>query len=151
MTNNPKEVCYICEVLHDPVSGRGAELCSRFWRPEFGPEWVSRPWGQYLVLLDEAFVKVKRLVVNPNQKLSYQSHQYRAETWTVSYGKATVRISDIEYEVPYGSNVYIDRGTKHRLMNNTEDLVEVIEVQTGQSFNEEDITRFEDVYGRVFA
>jgi len=110
----------------------------------------ERPWGQFENLVDESYCKVKRLVVNPEGRLSLQSHQNRDEHWIVVQGTATVTcLPRFEQAlVRYGSHIYIPRGTKHRLENlGTETLV-LIEVQVGDSFEETDIVRYSDIYNR---
>jgi mannose-6-phosphate isomerase-like protein (cupin superfamily) len=109
----------------------------------------DRPWGSFFILEDSAVVKVKRLLVKPGQRLSLQSHKQRDEHWVVTRGTASVTLNDETREFSYGQHVYIPRGTKHRLACNGDEPVEIIEVQTGDSFAEEDITRYSDDYGRV--
>jgi mannose-1-phosphate guanylyltransferase / mannose-6-phosphate isomerase len=110
---------------------------------------VHRPWGSYTVLEDADDCKVKRLVVRPGGVLSLQRHRYRSEHWTVVAGQATVRIDDEEFKLGPGEAAQIPVGSIHRLENQGSDDVHIIEVQTGSYFGEDDIERFEDVYGRV--
>lgn len=110
---------------------------------------VHRPWGSYTVLEDEDDCKVKRLVVKPGQVLSLQLHHRRSEHWTVVQGTATVRIGDETKSVKQNESVYIPVKTLHRLENKTDTDIALIEVQVGDYFGEDDIERFEDVYGRV--
>lgn len=110
----------------------------------------NRPWGSFENLVDENFCKVKKLVVLPGGRLSLQSHKHRDEHWIVVHGTATVT-SLPRYEqalVRYGSHVYIPRNTKHRLENFGKDTLILIEVQVGDSFEESDIIRYDDVYNR---
>lgn len=109
---------------------------------------VHRPWGSYTVLEDEADCKVKRLVVKPGQVLSLQRHQRRAEHWTVVQGTAKVRIGDDEILLEENQSTYIPVNTLHRLENPGTQDIHLIEVQTGDYFGEDDIERFEDIYGR---
>lgn len=108
----------------------------------------DRPWGTFYVLVDSDVVKVKRLVVKPGQRLSLQSHRHRDEHWVVTRGVATVTLDDVTADYSYGQHIFIKRGTKHRLACTGADEVEIIEVQTGDSFAEDDITRYSDDYGR---
>lgn len=110
---------------------------------------VYRPWGSYCILEDAADCKVKRLVVKPGQVLSLQMHQRRAEHWTVIRGVAKVRIDDSEFLLRPNQSTYIPVQTRHRLENPGSEDVHLIEVQTGDYFGEDDIVRFEDIYGRV--
>lgn len=110
---------------------------------------VYRPWGSYTILEDEDDCKVKRLVVKPGQVLSLQLHHRRTEHWTVVSGTAKVRVGDEEFMLESNQSVYIPLNTKHRLENPTDTDIALIEVQCGDYFGEDDIVRFEDVYGRV--
>ena len=108
----------------------------------------ERPWGSYEVLLDTVYCKVKEIIVQPGQRLSYQSHEKRQEQWTIVKGRLTV-ILDEDHLVFYpGESVHIPLGAKHRAWNETDEIVQFIEVQTGESFEEEDITRYQDDYER---
>ncbi|NDG52849.1 MAG: cupin domain-containing protein [Flavobacteriia bacterium] len=108
-----------------------------------------RPWGYYEVLLDETYCKVKRIIVKPNQRLSYQYHEKRAEVWTVVSGVATITINGNTREYQPGESAIIPLGAKHRMANaqDDEDMI-LIEVQTGTYFGEDDIIRIEDDYDR---
>lgn len=109
----------------------------------------DRPWGSFYVLVDQNNTKVKRLTVNPGQRLSLQSHKLRDEHWVVVRGTARVTLDDKNFDVGYGQHVYIPRGTRHRVACVGDDMVEIIEVQVGDGFPEEDITRFADDYNRA--
>lgn len=108
----------------------------------------SRPWGMYEVLLDSDECKVKRITVAPGQRLSYQSHEKRQEQWTVIKGILTVVLDGKTISVPAGDSIHIPLGSKHRAWNRTDIITQFIEVQTGTYFGEDDITRYEDDYGR---
>jgi mannose-1-phosphate guanylyltransferase/mannose-6-phosphate isomerase len=110
---------------------------------------VFRPWGSFSVLEDAADCKVKRLVVKPGQVLSLQMHRKRAEHWTVIKGIAKVRLGEKEFLLHPNESTYIPLETLHRLENPGSEDVHLIEVQTGDYFGEDDITRFEDIYGRI--
>jgi mannose-6-phosphate isomerase-like protein (cupin superfamily) len=112
---------------------------------------TDRPWGAFFVLEDAADAKIKRLVVNPGQRLSLQSHKHRDEHWVVVGGVAEVTLDERVVQLAYGDHVFVKRGTRHRIACIGEVPVEIIEVQVGESFEEEDITRYSDDYGRVQA
>ena len=108
----------------------------------------SRPWGMYEVLLDVPECKVKRITVAPEQRLSYQYHYKRKETWTVVKGNLTIILDDEKLFRGPGQSVRIPLGSKHRAWNETDEVVQFIEVQTGTYFGEDDIVRIEDDYNR---
>ena len=108
----------------------------------------ERPWGSYEILLDTVYCKVKEIIVQPGQRLSYQSHKHREENWTVTQGILTVVREGIEHTVYPGESIFISCGDKHRAWNKTPKTVHFIEVQTGDYFEEDDITRYEDDYNR---
>ena len=108
----------------------------------------QRPWGIYEILLETEYTKVKQITVNPGQRLSYQYHSKRQEFWTIVNGSATIVLDDEKILVAQGESIYIPLGAKHRIMNETNELVVFIEVQTGTYFGEDDIIRIDDEYGR---
>ena len=110
---------------------------------------MHRPWGSYSVLEDADDCKVKRLVVKPGQVLSLQRHERRSEHWTVLSGAAKVRLGEREFTLRAGESTFVPARTLHRLENAGEEDVHLIEVQTGDYFGEDDIVRYEDIYGRV--
>ena len=116
-------------------------------------DWVitsnNRPWGKYKVLLEDKKCKVKKITVNPGQRLSYQYHEKRKETWTVIKGNLTIILDDEKLFRSPGQSIKIPLGAKHRAWNETEDVIEFIEVQTGTYFGEDDIVRLNDDYDRV--
>ena len=110
---------------------------------------VYRPWGWYDSIEIGSFFQVKRLHINPGAKLSLQMHYKRAEHWVVVSGTATV-IKEEEISVlKAGESTYIPIGTTHSLENKTKEQLEIIEVQSGAYLGEDDIVRFEDIYGRI--
>lgn len=109
---------------------------------------VERPWGEYEVLADYSYAKVKRIFVKPGQRLSYQYHTKRQEQWTVVYGNLTIILDDEKVFRGPGESIRIPLGAKHRAWNETDEWVEFIEVQTGTYFGEDDIVRLEDDYKR---
>ncbi len=110
---------------------------------------VHRPWGSFTVLEESVRYKVKRLLVKPGQVLSLQLHHKRSEHWTVVSGTAKVLIGEEEVLLEANQSAYVPVNTKHRLENPGEENVEIIEVQCGEYLGEDDIVRFEDVYGRT--
>lgn len=108
-----------------------------------------RPWGHYEILLDTEYCKVKRIVVKPQQRLSYQYHHHRQEAWTVVQGVARVTLNDVDTDYQIGETALIGFEDKHRMANpsESEDMI-LIEVQTGTYFGEDDIVRIEDDYER---
>ena len=108
----------------------------------------TRPWGKFEVLLDASDVKVKRITVNPGQRLSYQYHEKRREIWTVVKGMLTIVLEDEKLFRGKGQSIKIPLGDKHRAWNETESPVVFIEVQTGTYFGEDDIIRIKDDYKR---
>ncbi len=109
----------------------------------------DRPWGSFFILDDREQTKVKRLVVNPGHRLSLQSHKYRDEHWVIVRGVAQVTLDDVTRDYHYGDHVFIKRGVKHRIGCQGPEPVEIIEVQTGDAFPEEDIVRYVDDYNRA--
>ena len=109
---------------------------------------VCRPWGSYESLTSGAGFQVKRLIVNPGQQLSLQLHHHRAEHWVVVRGTAKVVNGDSELILSADQSTYIPLGVKHRLSNPGPEVLELIEVQSGSYLGEDDIIRFDDVYGR---
>jgi len=109
---------------------------------------VYRPWGSYTVLEEQERYQIKRLTVNPGAKLSLQMHHHRSEHWVVVKGTATVTCGEDTFMVHENESTYISAGKKHRLENEGVIQLELIEVQNGSYLGEDDIIRFEDVYGR---
>lgn len=110
---------------------------------------MYRPWGFYeTVALGERF-QVKRICVKPGEKLSLQMHHHRAEHWIVVKGTARVKIGDQVFLLSENESTYIPLGRTHRLENPGKVHLELIEVQSGTYLGEDDIVRFDDVYGRV--
>ena len=109
---------------------------------------VHRPWGSYdSIDADDGF-QVKRIKVKPGARLSLQSHRHRAEHWIVVRGTARVTRDNDVFELHANQSTYIPLGAKHRLENPGAEMLELIEVQSGGYLGEDDIVRYEDVYGR---
>jgi mannose-1-phosphate guanylyltransferase/mannose-6-phosphate isomerase len=109
---------------------------------------VFRPWGSYDGIdIGERF-QVKRIVVKPGAALSLQMHHHRAEHWIVVRGTAQVTRGDTSFLVSENESTFIPLGTRHRLENPGCVPLEMIEVQSGSYLGEDDIVRFDDIYGR---
>lgn len=109
----------------------------------------DRPWGCFYVLHDELTYKLKRIEVEPGERLSYQYHHKRSEAWTIVEGVGTITLDGNEQEYLKGETVLIPQGVKHRIENKGVEKVVFIEVQTGSYFGEDDIVRIQDDYNRV--
>ena len=110
---------------------------------------VYRPWGWYDSIESGEYFQVKRLHVKPSAKLSLQMHHKRAEHWVVVSGTATVTNGEQTFSLEKGESTYIPLGVTHGLENATNKPLEIIEVQSGTYLGEDDIIRFEDIYGRI--
>jgi len=107
-----------------------------------------RPWGAFKVLAQGKNFLVKQLSVQPGAQISLQSHDHRSEHWVVVAGIATVELNGHNTELTSGQALTINHQDLHRLANNTSQMLEVVEVQTGTYLNESDIVRYDDVYDR---
>jgi len=110
---------------------------------------VHRPWGTYDGIERGERFQVKRIVVDPGAALSLQMHHHRAEHWIVVRGTARVTRGEETFLLTENESTYIPTGTRHRLENPGKMPLEIIEVQSGAYLGEDDIVRFEDVYGRT--
>ena len=110
---------------------------------------VQRPRGSYQTVERGDGFQVKRIVVNPRQRLSLQKHARRSEHWVVVRGTAKVTCGEDVRPVGRNESVYIPKGTAHRLENTGDVALEVVEVQCGDYLGEDDIVRLDDDYGRI--
>jgi len=110
---------------------------------------VYRPWGHYEQVDNGEGFQVKRLTIRPGGQLSLQMHRHRAEHWVVVRGTAKVTRGEETFMLSENQSTYIPQGTRHRLENPTEEILDLIEVQSGDYLGEDDIVRFEDIYGRA--
>lgn len=110
---------------------------------------MYRPWGSYTVLGEGPGYKMKKIIVNQGAQISLQLHYHRSEHWIVTSGTAQVTLGDEIKMVHENESVFIPMTTKHRLENPGRIPLEIIEVQNGKYLEEDDIVRFDDVYGRV--
>jgi mannose-1-phosphate guanylyltransferase/mannose-6-phosphate isomerase len=125
------------------------EALSALNRPEAANhQKVFRPWGSYESLVMGEQFQVKRLTVTPGQTLSLQLHHHRAEHWVVVSGEAEITRGEEQLTLGPDQSTYIPIGMKHRLANRGAVPLEVIEVQSGSYLGEDDIVRFDDLYGR---
>ena len=112
-------------------------------------EIFQRPWGFYRTTVMNEYFQSKVISVKPNAQLSLQSHNHREEHWIVAHGNGVVQIGESVLQAKCGDRFFIPKGCKHRLSNTSDkDSLIVIEIQLGDYFGEDDIIRYEDVYGR---
>ena len=110
---------------------------------------MYRPWGNYTSIIEGLTWKVKRLEIKPQASLSLQMHHHRAEHWIVVNGTARVEIDGKISLLEENQSIYVPQRSKHRLSNPGEGLLIIIEVQSGSYLGEDDILRFDDIYGRI--
>ena len=108
---------------------------------------IEKPWGYYKDIFRTDNVVFKIIVVEPDEELSYQSHNKRAEFWFISEGAGLLTIEGIETEVNTGNNITIEKKLKHKIKNTGIDNLCIYEMQCGVC-DENDIVRYEDKYGR---
>ena len=109
----------------------------------------ERPWGWYEVIDKGEKYKVKNIEVKPGLSLSLQMHHHRAEHWVVVEGTALVQLNDVKFVINKNESKYIPVGCKHRLSNMGKIPLRIIEVQSGDYLEEDDIVRFQDDFGRA--
>ena len=109
---------------------------------------VFRPWGYYNSIEKSSNWQIKEILVNPNSSLSLQKHKYRSEHWIILSGEANIEINDSQITLKENQSTFIPAGAKHRLSNNQETSLRLIEVQSGSYLGEDDIYRYDDNYGR---
>lgn len=110
---------------------------------------VHRPWGYYTLLEEGNGYKIKKIRVEPDKRLSLQMHHNRSEHWVVITGTAHVQRGEETVDVTVNQSTYIPRGVKHRLSNRGTEPLELIEVQTGEYLEEDDIVRYDDDFERA--
>ena len=108
-----------------------------------------RPWGYYTVIEKGRGYIIKIIHVNKGQRLSLQSHNHRSEHWVVLSGVAKVVLDEKVFDLNIGQSVDIPLKSKHSLQNPYDNDLEILEIQLGDSLSEDDIIRYEDIYGRV--
>jgi mannose-1-phosphate guanylyltransferase len=123
-------------------------------KQEDRPEWelhreVYRPWGKYDSIDSGERYQAKRITVKPGAKLSVQMHHHRAEHWVVVSGTAKVTNGDRTFILSENESTYIPKREVHALENPGKVPLVIIEIQSGSYLGEDDIVRFDDIYGRV--
>ncbi len=109
---------------------------------------VNKPWGSFEIIDQGPKYTVKKIIVHPGGILSLQSHKHRSEHWLIASGVAEVIINEKTFNLSENDNIFVPKGSKHRLINlGTENLI-VIEMWFGDKLDENDIKRFEDSYKR---
>lgn len=112
-------------------------------------ERTARPWGWFETVLEMPGSKIKRIGVHPGQQISLQRHRKRREHWVVTLGTAHVTLDQQVFDLPLGGHCDIALGQVHRLANQTQQPLEIVEVQFGSYLGEDDIERLQDDYGRT--
>jgi mannose-1-phosphate guanylyltransferase len=135
-------------------SVQDAKMIAQQLKADERSEWnlhreVHRPWGKYDSIDNGDRYQVKRITVKPGGKLSVQMHHHRAEHWIVVSGTAKVTNGDKIFLLSENQSTYIPVGVVHALENPGEENLELIEVQSGSYLGEDDIVRYEDIYGRI--
>ncbi len=133
----------------EEVKGLVEQLAAAGRREATEHAFEERPWGGFEVLRDTDRFKSKLLRVDPGQRLSYQSHRHRSEHWVVVRGRPEVTLDGEVRTCEPGQAVFIPTGARHRIANPGSEPVEIVEVQLGDYFGEDDIVRYEDDYDRV--
>ena len=110
---------------------------------------IYRPWGNFSTIEEESKWKVKKLEINSGARISLQLHKHRSEHWVVVSGIATVEIDGTVSVIKENESIYVPKKCKHRLSNLSKDPLIIIEIQSGAYLGEDDIVRFDDIYGRI--
>ena len=110
---------------------------------------VEKPWGSYEVLKSEKNFLVKKIFVKAGGVLSLQSHEHRSEHWIIAQGQAEVTIDAKVSILNENENIFIPKGSVHRMANKTNNDLVIIEMWYGQKLDENDIKRYEDIYERI--
>jgi len=131
------------------VKGLVEKLNAKTSKPKFSRSKIYRPWGWYQSLEFGEKFQVKLINLSPGAKISLQRHQHRAEHWVVVAGVATVTRENQVLRLQENQSTFISAGEIHRLENNADIPLQVIEVQSGEYLGEDDIERLDDQYGRV--
>ncbi len=110
---------------------------------------ANRPWGSFTTIEESKNWKVKRIKINPGASISLQLHKHRSEHWVVVSGIAKVEIGEHFSEIKQNESIFVPRECKHRLSNHQKIPLVIIEIQSGSYLGEDDIIRFNDLYGRT--
>jgi mannose-6-phosphate isomerase len=108
----------------------------------------NRPWGRWEEYLNEPGYRVKRIIVHPGERLSLQKHEHRREHWVIVHGEGIFHLDGEDRRIATGDALVIPRGGVHRITNDRDDYIVIVETQMGLCL-ENDIIRLEDDYGRV--
>ena len=108
-----------------------------------------RPWGSYIDLFRGKNFLIKELIIKPKGILSLQKHFHRSEHWVVTQGKPKITLNKNFFLLKPYETVFIPKGSIHRIQNSGKKIVKIMEVQLGSILKEEDIVRYEDIYGRT--
>ena len=141
---------FICNKLGIKIiDGLGAKIesSSRLISEASSSNVVQKPWGNYTDFIREPSVVVKEITVSPGKRLSLQSHNKRKEYWIVISGKGIAVLDDAQIHLHSGSVIYVDFKQKHRIINDSDSLLRIAEVQLGECL-ETDVVRYEDDFGR---
>ena len=109
----------------------------------------ERPWGDYRTIEQKENYQIKHIRVKPGKRLSLQYHFKRDEHWTIIRGRGIAQLNDKSIELGINDIIFIPKESKHRMINNTDEFVEFIEIQIGSYLGEDDIVRLEDDFGRI--
>jgi mannose-1-phosphate guanylyltransferase / mannose-6-phosphate isomerase len=134
-------------LLHD-LSWDPYKDFSNFNENEVAYDVQNRPWGFYKSTLLSDFVQSKIITVFPNEQLSLQKHKLREEHWVIVKGSGKVVIGESTLDLYPGQYIYVPKGCKHQIINDTDENIVFSEVQLGSYFGEDDILRYSDKYGR---
>ena len=148
MTEHALTVVCVADRVVICDAGKEDEISLRLDKTQTGE---ARPWGshRYVGADTAGRWRVKRLIIEPNNAISLQTHKHRSETWVVLSGVARVTVGDKVLEIGENQSVHIPAGVRHRVENTQRNRLEILEIQTGNYFGEDDIVRFSDLYGRV--
>ena len=108
-----------------------------------------RPWGSYKNFFRGDNFLLKELTINKKSSISLQKHHHRSEHWTVTSGRPKITIGNKVFFKGINENIYVPKGTIHRIENIYNDAVKIVEAQLGSTLKETDIVRYQDVYGRI--
>jgi len=110
---------------------------------------IKRPWGSFTTIYKQKNLKIKKIFINPNEKISLQFHKHRSEHWVIIKGLLKITVDNIIKNYNKNETIYIPCFSKHRIENYGIDIAEIIEIQQGKYLEEDDIVRIEDIYGRI--
>ena len=125
---------------------QACETTSQYEQPNLYTE--QRPWGSFTILDEGENYKVKRIVVNPDKRLSLQKHFHRSEHWVIVQGEAVVTVGDQIKTAKANEQIFIEKEQLHRIQNNSDTPLIFIETQCGDYLGEDDIVRYADDFGR---